>query len=323
MLPTIQSLWIGEPLSNMEKLCVQSYLDNGHEFHLYVYDNVEGIPSGAVVKDGNEILPESEIFYTNRNRIETFSDWFRWALLAKRGGFWVDMDTVCIRPFNFSEEIVFGYDETLLVSVAFVKFPKDHFFPIAMEKFCRHHTTERPWDDDIEKSAKKGFQLRGKSKSGLRYPTLGNSMFNGAVNYYHLQEYGKPFFVFFPCGSWDPICFFDDVVLDEIFADVIQELYPQTHGIHIANDPSRGISENAKNATFPANSIIEQLKRKHGVTAHATAPTISREQVRSSAWEYYLRRERKKHKTITDRRRKRWIFAVAGLVAGALIGLLL
>ena len=46
-LPIIQSFWVGEPLSKLEQLCIQSFLDNGHEFHLYVYDDVQGIPEGG------------------------------------------------------------------------------------------------------------------------------------------------------------------------------------------------------------------------------------------------------------------------------------
>ena len=108
MLPTIQSLWIGADLSNVEKLCVQSFLDHGHEFHLYTYGNIGGIPQGAIIKDANEILPQSEIFQNRRGGVAAFSDWFRYALLHKRGGFWVDMDVVCVKPFSFDSDIVFA-----------------------------------------------------------------------------------------------------------------------------------------------------------------------------------------------------------------------
>ena len=33
----IQSLWIGPRLSNMEHLCIKSFIDHGHKFHLYIY----------------------------------------------------------------------------------------------------------------------------------------------------------------------------------------------------------------------------------------------------------------------------------------------
>ena len=39
--PPIQSLWIGGKLSLMEQLTINSFINNGHEFHLYVYDEIE------------------------------------------------------------------------------------------------------------------------------------------------------------------------------------------------------------------------------------------------------------------------------------------
>ena len=53
----IQSLWVGDRLRTMERLCISSYLRNGHDFHLYTYNPVEGIPDGTVVKDANEVMP--------------------------------------------------------------------------------------------------------------------------------------------------------------------------------------------------------------------------------------------------------------------------
>ena len=52
----IQSLWIGPRLSNMEHLCIKSFIDFGHEFHLYTYDKVDNIPEGVIVKDGISII---------------------------------------------------------------------------------------------------------------------------------------------------------------------------------------------------------------------------------------------------------------------------
>jgi len=58
----IQGLWIGPELSVMEQLSVVSFLQNGHEYQLYVYEEPKNIPAGTVIKDANEILPSSSIF---------------------------------------------------------------------------------------------------------------------------------------------------------------------------------------------------------------------------------------------------------------------
>ena len=44
MSEKIQSLWIGNTLSNVEKLCINSYIKNGHEFDLYTYGEIDNIP---------------------------------------------------------------------------------------------------------------------------------------------------------------------------------------------------------------------------------------------------------------------------------------
>ena len=101
----VQSLWIGPRLSTMEQLCIRSFLAHGHEFHLYTYNDVAGIPEGTVIKDGNDIMPESAIAkYTH---VVNFADTFRYKLLLDRGGWYVDMDMICLHPFDFLSPYVF------------------------------------------------------------------------------------------------------------------------------------------------------------------------------------------------------------------------
>ena len=105
----MQSLWIGPRLSTMERLCIRSFLANGHEFHLFVYDEVADVPAGTVVHNAGEILERSRIFtYAGNGSVAGFANMFRYKLLLDRGGWWVDLDTVCLRPFEFGEEYVFA-----------------------------------------------------------------------------------------------------------------------------------------------------------------------------------------------------------------------
>src|SRR5579883_2826667 len=71
----------------MERLCIASFLKHGHEVHLYVYQDTEGIPPGTVVRDGREILPESRIFmYREYATYAGFANFFRYKLLLEKGG---------------------------------------------------------------------------------------------------------------------------------------------------------------------------------------------------------------------------------------------
>jgi mannosyltransferase OCH1-like enzyme len=73
----------------MERLSIASFLTNGHEYHLYVYEEIENAPEGTVLKAANEILPESMIFqYKKYPSHAGFSNFFRYKLLLEKGGGW-------------------------------------------------------------------------------------------------------------------------------------------------------------------------------------------------------------------------------------------
>jgi hypothetical protein len=55
----IQGLWIGPELSTLEQLSIASFLQNGHDYHLYVYDEPKNVPVGTLIRDAGEILPSS------------------------------------------------------------------------------------------------------------------------------------------------------------------------------------------------------------------------------------------------------------------------
>ena len=84
----------------MEQMSIQSFIHHGHEYHLYVYDEVEGIPAGTKIKDANRVLPDSDIFSKTATKTAgyvTFSNLFRYQLLKDIGGWWVDLDVVCLQ----------------------------------------------------------------------------------------------------------------------------------------------------------------------------------------------------------------------------------
>ncbi len=80
----------------MSVLCIKSFLDHGHTFQLFTYRNYDNIPAGTLVRDARDILPEEAIFHDSHNSLAPFSDWFRMKFLSQEGGFWVDMDVICL-----------------------------------------------------------------------------------------------------------------------------------------------------------------------------------------------------------------------------------
>src|SRR5579864_3873179 len=113
----VHGLWIGRRLSKLEQLTLRSFVQHGHDFNLWVYDELEeDPPPGVVLRDASEILPRQRIFVkaendpsagVGRKSYGPFSDLFRYKLLHDHGGIWVDMDVTCLRPFDFREPYVF------------------------------------------------------------------------------------------------------------------------------------------------------------------------------------------------------------------------
>jgi hypothetical protein len=97
-----QGFWHGPALGVLHRACLRSFTELGHRFHLYTYEPVE-TPEGVESLDANEIIPFEAMFHyrnpiTGRDDPGPFSDLFRFRLLGTRGGWWTDIDTVCLSP---------------------------------------------------------------------------------------------------------------------------------------------------------------------------------------------------------------------------------
>jgi len=184
----VQSLWIGSNLSLNEILCIISFIKNGHEFHLYVYSDIQNIPSDCIIKNGNDILPASEIFYYNEKqsisgekRPTAFSNMFRYKLLLDKGGYWVDMDMICIKylgfsePYVFSSECTFNRDQT--VNAGIIKCPIGSDFAKYCFKICKE-----------------------KNKNTLKWGEIGPRLVAESISKYKLHHYIKPWNYFCPIG---------------------------------------------------------------------------------------------------------------------------
>lgn len=105
----IRSFFYGQSLSLMEKLTIKSFIDNGHTFKLYTYDSssINYATDGLIISDANGIIDYKDFFIYDgegdcpKNSVGGFSDIFRFAILEKLGGWYVDMDVTCLK--NFSE----------------------------------------------------------------------------------------------------------------------------------------------------------------------------------------------------------------------------
>lgn len=104
----INSFWAGSSLSKLEELTIKSFAAHGHTFVLWQYPpftyNYSHLP--VTIQDANEIVPYSDCFtYTGKGdcpkgSLGGFSDIFRYYLLYRVGGWYVDMDVTCLQSFS-------------------------------------------------------------------------------------------------------------------------------------------------------------------------------------------------------------------------------
>jgi len=244
----VRSLWIGPRVSTLERLCISSFLANGHPFELYTYGAVEGLPLGTTVLDANEILPESEIFlYSHRNSVAGFSNFFRFKLLAERGGWWVDLDVVCLRPFDFGDDYVFAsemnFDERILSSAA-IRVPGG-------SEFARY-----AWG-----------VCQSKDRSRLVWGETGPRLVTAGVEVLGLGDYVRSVPTFCPVDyiRWES-------VLQE---GAVQEFGPDTHAIHLWNEMWR-LAGRSKDDAYPEGCLFEALKRRFSGPEAAPSPEWAR-----------------------------------------------
>lgn len=262
----IQGLWIGEALSPVENLCITSFLRNGHDFHLYTYGEVRNVPPGATILDGREILAEEEVFTYNegwgKGSPAAFANLFRYALLRQRGGWWVDMDVVCLRPFDIPAGTVLSTSEEgkwgTLANNCVMKVPPGHRLAAWLEDRCRER--------DLSK---------------VRYGEIGPQLLQAGVKELRLEGDLAPPSWFCPV-TWrhvTRVIAFPRRGLDRRLYEGLKQLYRalvrgerppgsrisgEAYAVHLWNEIWRqnGLD---KNGRFDRRCLYERLRRRYGV----------------------------------------------------------
>lgn len=125
-MSNVASLWIGKELGLLEQICINSFLRNGDVFTLFVYDDVNNIPPGVIVKDAREVLAVKKIVrHIPTGSPALHSDLFRYALMKKTNLIWVDLDLLALRKFDFNSDYVYGYESQSFINGAVLRIPHE------------------------------------------------------------------------------------------------------------------------------------------------------------------------------------------------------
>lgn len=233
----------------MERLCISSFLANGHPFHLYVYDDMENVPPGTLLKDASAIISPDKIFkYKDRDSYAGFSNLFRYKLLLEKGEYWVDTDVVCLSSLNTASDYVFASS----------KEPKSSILGSGVSKiqnFLIKSTAGAEIMDYCYTEASK------KNPSELKWGDTGPKFLKAAIKKFRLERYTEKAETFSPIHwrNWDR---FITGSLHVVWREKLRFALSGTKTLHLWNEMWRLNGVN-KDHGFPRNCIYEELKRRY------------------------------------------------------------
>lgn len=209
-------------LGPQELACLISFVKNGHEVVVYSY-SYKNLPPFINGRDAREILPEEMLFSLengdHKGSFAIFADIFRWELLKKKGGIWIDTDIICISRDWPDAEIFFGYQDEVIINNAVMKFPAGHELLYEAARVSQDIGRNCLWGE------------------------TGPLLLTKLVEKYNLTEYSKQEKVFYPAQFW----WARNVREEEVNADKITE-FRQMGGvcIHLWNEclRSTGVDKN-------------------------------------------------------------------------------
>jgi hypothetical protein len=253
MLSPVQSLWVGNNLSELEILSIKSFQKLGHTFILYTYDKVKGIPKGTIVKDGNKIMQKKDLFKFKTSLLP-FSDIFRYKMLYEKGGYWVDLDMIALKPLRFRDSYVFSSERTIqkgpyrnrtkteISNIGILKAPpKSDFYKELFDRCI----------EEEKKGVKENIQFMRTMREVLEE--------------YGFEKYVKPAKMFCPLDWWHTKDAFYPPCCKEKY-DVagysVDSVLKKAHCVHMWRSIMFKRHKIDLNDAFSENSMWERLKKK-------------------------------------------------------------
>lgn len=175
------SLWVGRPLSKVEKTCLASFVYHKHSMTLFVYDMDLDVPQGVVKKDAREIISEDKIFKTD-NSYGPFADMFRYKMIQQTGLIWTDTDNICLQSRWKLKDYTFGLQGGGhgLVANGMLKAPSDS--PLIKELV------------EVSESF---------NKKQIKWGEIGPQLLTEKIKKYGLERYIREPYVFYPTNYWE------------------------------------------------------------------------------------------------------------------------
>ncbi|MBV8687054.1 MAG: hypothetical protein JOZ90_06150 [Alphaproteobacteria bacterium] len=251
MVETCNTLWIGPRLGLVERACLRSVRAQGHPLRLWCYERPEGVPDGVEVRDAEEILPGAEIIRHQGGSVALFANRFRYELMRRGFGLWVDCDLYLVRPLaGLPQGHLFGWAAPDHINTAVLRLPPDSpLLPPLLALFEERQVP--PW---LSRRARLAAWLRLKrsGRTGLgRMPwgAAGPLALTWLARQAGLDGEALPAPTFYP-RHWDDARWILDpaVTLESVVG-------AETRAVHLWNELIKGF----KDAPAPPGSFLARL----------------------------------------------------------------
>lgn len=244
------TLWIGDALGPVERACVRSVLRHGHSLTLYSYRQPNGVPQGVELRDASAILPKSNVFVHSNGSYGPFADWFRYELLRRGLGTWVDIDMYFFAPLDLERPYLFGEESPGMINNAVLRLPPDSpMVPLLLQPFETKKTPDwlpwRLWLPMRIRESVHGYMDPARAPWG----STGPYAVNGVARSLGLEAEALPQDVFYP-ASWQ-----DAGWIRQAGAHLEDLVTERTVGIHLWNECIKSF----KNEPAPDGSFLKRL----------------------------------------------------------------
>ncbi|WP_306127560.1 hypothetical protein [Roseovarius sp. MMSF_3350] len=272
----IGMLWVEGPLSYVEVLCAQSFLDAGHHVKLYHYKDVQNVPEGVELIHGDSVLKIDRFIQHGRTgSFALFSDVFRYHLLQQNDRMiWADLDAYCVKPFETSTGHFFGWESDSHINGGVLGLPPDSEALGLMLEMTEDEYGIPEWFEQEEQDRLRQLQDEGKPVhvSEMKWGTWGPH----AVTHY-LHKTGEAKYAL-PIEGLYPVNFRDrrKLMLKRATQEAKDMVTENTYSVHFYGRRVREFLSNKGGLPEP-DSWMDLALKKHKVDCEA-APVLSREE---------------------------------------------
>lgn len=250
MTPLV-TFWHGGPLGALERACLRSAMRHGHPVTLYCYRDPGGVPEDVKLADAADIVPEAGIIRHRSGSLALFSDLFRYRLLERGLGTWIDTDVYVVRPIEGARPYLFGKQSRNIVNGAVLRLPPDS----AMLRDLLGIFEGRKVPDWLSEEARKAaadrlFRMGRTGVAMMPWGTAGPDAITALARRHGVYDQALPQQAFYPAHCKDAAWMFmprfklEDVIL------------PDTMAVHLWNN----LIKEAKDGPAREGSFLARLR---------------------------------------------------------------